>query len=88
MPSAIPATALQMRSTLRSDATLELSIEEVPVPQPGEDEVLVRVEASPINPSDMGMLFGPADLGTARVAGPADRPVVEGRPAPASRHQN
>jgi NADPH:quinone reductase-like Zn-dependent oxidoreductase len=77
MPSAIPATALQMRSTLRSDATLELSIEEVPVPQPGEDEVLVRVEASPINPSDMGMLFGPADLGTARVAGPADRPVVE-----------
>src|SRR5262245_2061350 len=76
MPSAIPATALQMRSTLRGDATLVLSLEEVPVPEPGADQVLVRIEASPLNPSDMGLLFGPADMGTARVSGSADRPVV------------
>ena len=76
MSSGIPATALQMRSTVRSDATLVLSLEEVPVPEPGPEEVLVRVEASPINPSDLGVLFGPADLGTLRAHGPADRPVV------------
>jgi NADPH2:quinone reductase len=76
MSSAIPATALQMRSTIRSDATLVLSLEEAPVPEPGPDQVLVRIEASPINPSDMGLLFGPADMSTARVRGPADRPVV------------
>ncbi len=76
MSTGIPATALQMRSTIRSDATLVLSLEEVPVPEPGPDQVLVRIEASPINPSDMGLLFGPADMSTARVRGPADRPVV------------
>ena len=76
MPSEIPTTALQMRSTIRSDATLVLSLEEVPVPEPGVDQVLVRVEAAPINPSDMGMLFGPADMSTARAGGSIDRPVV------------
>jgi NADPH2:quinone reductase len=76
MASGIPATALQIRSTLRSDATLVLSLEEVPVPEPGPDEVLVRVEASPINPSDLGLLLGPADPGTIRARGPAERPVV------------
>jgi NADPH2:quinone reductase len=76
MSSGIPATALQMRSTIRSDATLVLSLEEVPVPEPGPEQVLVRIEASPINPSDMGLLFGPADMSTARVRGPADRPVL------------
>ncbi len=76
MPSRIPTTGLQMRSTIRSDATLVLSLEEVPVAEPGVDQVLVRIEASPINPSDMGLLFGPADMSTARVRGPVDRPVV------------
>jgi NADPH:quinone reductase-like Zn-dependent oxidoreductase len=76
MASAIPATALQMRSTIRGDGTLVVALEEVPVPEPGADEVLVRIEAAPINPSDLGLLFGPADPSTARVRGPADRPVV------------
>ena len=70
------ATALQMRSNVRADAKLEISLAEVDVPEPGEDEVLVRVEASPINPSDLGLLFGPADMTTARVGGTEDRPVV------------
>ena len=43
MPPEIPAIGLQMRSLIRSDGTLELSLAEVPVPEPGEDEVLVRV---------------------------------------------
>jgi len=74
--SAVPSTALQMRSTIRNDATLVLALEEVPVPEPGADEVLVRVLAAPINPSDMGLLFGPADLTTLRAVGSSDRPVV------------
>jgi NADPH:quinone reductase-like Zn-dependent oxidoreductase len=48
----------------------------VPVPEPGADEVLVRIEATPINPSDLGLLFGAADLGAARVSGTAGRPVL------------
>jgi NADPH:quinone reductase-like Zn-dependent oxidoreductase len=86
MPPAIPATALQMQSTIRKDATLEISLALVEVPEPGDDRVLIRVEASPINPSDMGLLFGPADMGTARVGGSPDRPVVTAKvPAPLMR---
>lgn len=76
MPSESPARALQLRSTIRSDATLELALAEVPVPEPAADQVLIRVEASPINPSDLGLLFGPADMATAKQEGTHDRPVV------------
>ena len=69
-------TALQLRSLIRKDGTLELSLAEVPAPTPGPDEVVVRIEASPINPSDLGLLFGPADMSTAKASGTAERPVV------------
>ena len=62
-------TALQLRSTVKDDNTLELTLVDVPIPQPGPDEVLVRVEATPLNPSDLALLFGPADLSTIRVPG-------------------
>ncbi len=68
--------SLQLRSNVRSDGTLEITLAEVPVPEPGEGDVLVRVEASPINPSDLGLLFGPADMRTAKLSGTAARPVV------------
>ena len=48
----------------------------VPTPEPGDDEVVVRVEATPINPSDLGLLIGPADMSTAKVSGSKDAPVV------------
>ena len=76
MAPQIPTTGLQLRSTIRSDATLELSLAEIAVAEPGENDVLVRVEAAPINPSDMGLLFGPADMTTARGSGSAARPIV------------
>ncbi len=69
-------SSLQLRSNVRSDGKLEISLAEVPIPEPGEDEVLIRVEAAPINPSDLGLLFGPADMRTAKSAGTAERPVV------------
>jgi NADPH2:quinone reductase len=61
------STGKQIQSTVRADSTLRLSVESVPVPTPEDSEVIVRVEASPINPSDLGMLFGGADMSTARV---------------------
>jgi NADPH:quinone reductase len=69
-------TGLQLRSLVRRNGQLELSLVSVPVPDPSPDEVLVRIEASPLNPSDQGLLFGGADLSTAEYSGTADRPVV------------
>lgn len=72
-------TTLQIQSLLREDNTLEISLIEGQVPEPAADEVLVRVEAAPINPSDLGLLFGAADLSTVQVGGSEDRPVVTAR---------
>lgn len=68
--------SLQLRSLVKQDATLELSLLEVDVPEPGPDEVIVRIEATPLNPSDLALLFGPADMTTARLSGTPQRPVV------------
>ena len=76
MPAEIPAEALQLRSLVRADQTLELFLDMVPVSEPGPDEVVIRVEAAPLNPSDMGLLFGGADMAAAVASGSADRPVV------------
>ncbi len=69
-------TGLQLRSLVKEDNTLELSLVEMEFPQPGPDEVLVRVDATPINPSDLALLIGPADITTARAGGTAERPVI------------
>src|SRR6185437_882941 len=70
------ATGLQLRSLIKSSGELEVSLLDVPTPEPGPDEVVVRVEATPINPSDFGLLTGAADLATARVSGTKERPVI------------
>jgi NADPH:quinone reductase-like Zn-dependent oxidoreductase len=67
---------LQLRSLLKKSGELEISLLNVPTPEPGPDEVVVRVEATPINPSDLGLLIGPADMSTAKVSGTKDAPVV------------
>ena len=72
----MPTKGLQLRSLVTSDNTLELSLQEVEFPQPGPDEVLVKMEATPINPSDLALLIGPADMSTARVSGTPERPVL------------
>ena len=76
MTADLPNRALELRSLVTSHGTLELSLHDVPVPSPAGDEVLVRVEASPINPSDLGVLIAGADMSTATVAGTPERPVV------------
>ena len=74
--SEIPATALQLRSLITASGELELSLAEVAVGAPGAGEVLVRIEAAPINPSDLGLLVGAADMTTARATGTPTRPMV------------
>ena len=76
-------TSLQLRSLVKSSGELELSLAQVPVPQPGADEVLVRIEAAPINPSDLGLLLGPADIANAKVSGSGADAVVT---APVPQH--
>jgi len=69
-------TGLQLRSLIRNSGELEISLASVPTPEPGPDEVVVRVEASPINPSDLGLLVGAADMSTAKTSGTGDAAVV------------
>jgi NADPH:quinone reductase-like Zn-dependent oxidoreductase len=67
---------LQLRSLVKENAELELSLQTVDVPEPKDDEVMIRVEATPINPSDIGLLTGPADMRAAKASGTKTNPVV------------
>ncbi|KIZ34169.1 MULTISPECIES: zinc-binding dehydrogenase [Rhodopseudomonas] len=72
-------TGLQLRSLIKASGELEVSLTPVPIPEPGADEVLVRVEATPLNPSDLGLLFGAADMSTAKASGTAGAPVISAK---------
>jgi NADPH:quinone reductase len=71
-----PLTSLELRSLVTEQGTLELSLTDVPVLTPAPGQVRVRVEAAPINPSDLGVLFAGADMNAANVDGTPDRPTV------------
>jgi NADPH:quinone reductase len=72
-------SALQLRSLVKSTGELELSLTHVPVPVPAADEVVVRIEAAPINPSDLGLLLALADMTQAKAGGTKEQPVVTAR---------
>lgn len=69
-------TGRELRTTANEDGTLRLTLEDVTLDDPGADEVVVRVEAAPINPSDLGLLLGPADVSTLQAETVGDRPVL------------
>lgn len=69
-------TGLQLRSLIRKSGELEVSLAEVAIAEPAADEVIVRVEATPINPSDLGLLFGAGDMANAKASGTAQQPVI------------
>src|SRR6201996_4959034 len=69
-------TGLQLRSLIKKSGELEISLAQVAIPEPSADEVVVRIEASPINPSDLGLLIGAADMATAKASGSKDAPVI------------
>lgn len=82
----VPATGLQLRSLLTKEGVLEISLARVPVAEPAADEVVIRVDATPINPSDLGLLIGPADMSKATVSGSGEHIKVTAQmPTPAMR---
>ena len=74
--SADSKSGLQLRSLIKKSGELEISLQNVPTPEPSADEVVVRVEATPINPSDLGLLVGAADMSTAKASGIKEAPVI------------
>ncbi|HEX2539487.1 MAG TPA: zinc-binding dehydrogenase [Caldimonas sp.] len=79
MNPTVPRDGLQLRSLLKPDGELELSLVRTATPEPAADEVVLRVEATPINPSDIGLLFGAADLATLAVRGSGHEVVATAR---------
>ena len=71
-----PRSALALHSLVAADGQLTLSRGDVYVADPNDNEVVVRIEATPINPSDLGMLLAGADLATFEAAGNEERPVI------------
>jgi NADPH2:quinone reductase len=57
---------LELRSKSTTDGFLELFLQETPVPEPAADEIVIRIEAAPLNPSDIILLLGPADPSVVR----------------------
>lgn len=72
----LPATHLQMISTVTPDGELRMELAQKPLPVPGANEVLVRVEAAPINPSDQGVMFGWATMSAATSFGTGAETVL------------
>jgi NADPH:quinone reductase len=72
----LPATNLTMITLVKPDGQLEISLERRAMPVPKAHEVLVRVLATPINPSDLGLIVGGADVSTARASMRDGLPVI------------
>jgi NADPH2:quinone reductase len=76
---------LQLRSLIKKNGEMELSLVATPVPDPGPDEIVVRIEAAPINPSDLGLLLAAVDWKSPNVGGSASLPTVTAaKPIPAN----
>ena len=77
-------TSKEIRSTVTSDGDITISIVNVAMPIPKENEVLIKVEASPINPSDLALLTTfAADLDSLTVSGSGDNTVASMKVRPA-----
>ena len=76
---------LQMQSCVHENGTVECALVEIAVPEPAENEVLVQIEAAPINPSDLGLMFGAADLASARTTERDGQPSLLLEEPPAAR---
>ena len=74
--STLPEKGLQIRTLIKPEGELELSLAEVEIPTPGPTDIIIKVEATPINPSDLGLLVGAGDISTAVQSGTAERPVI------------
>ena len=69
-------SSLELRSKITSEARLELWLKKVTVPKPAADEVVVRIDAAPLNPSDIILLLGPADPASIQASGTPTHPTA------------
>ncbi|MBY8821531.1 NADH oxidase [Sphingomonas colocasiae] len=76
---------LELRSLVSAGGELRLHLRTMPVPPPADDEITVRIEASPVNPSDLGTLLGPVDLASLTRHGDGETAYVTGMIAPEHR---
>ena len=88
MSDTLPTHTLQLRTLVTEAGTVEMSLEEVPVPNPGPNQLLIRMEAAPINPSDMGLMFGGADPEAFAAGSSAGRPTASAPLPPAAMRAN
>lgn len=72
----VNSTYLQMLSTVTESGELRLELKEQETPTPNDDQVLVRIEATPINPSDLGVMFGFTDMSAATSSGSGSDTVL------------
>ncbi|MGB0908684.1 MAG: zinc-binding dehydrogenase [Maricaulaceae bacterium] len=79
----LPETYLQMLSTVTEGGELKMDLHEKPVPTPKADQVIVRIEATPINPSDHGVMFGWSDMSNASSSGSGKDTVLTAPVPPA-----
>ncbi len=77
MTESLPTSTRELRSTLEESGALSLTLGEADVASPGPDDVVVRIEAAPINPSDLGLLLAGADASGAKSIGTDKSPGVE-----------
>ena len=70
-------SGLQLRSLVKANGELELSLAEMVIPPPGPEEVVIRIEAAPVNPSDILLMLAGADVSTMRRAGAANEAVLD-----------
>ncbi|WP_158969921.1 zinc-binding dehydrogenase [Paraglaciecola sp. L3A3] len=67
---------IQLISTITEDNKLTLALQSIEMPKPSADEVVIRIEAAPLNPSDLGVMFSAADMSTATQTGTEQNPVI------------
>lgn len=67
---------IQLTSTISEDNKLTLALHNIEIPTPGADEVVIRIEAAPLNPSDLGVMFGAGDMSTATQSGTEQSPSI------------
>ncbi len=79
----IPTSNLTMLTLVKPEGQLEISLARLPMPEPKDHEVLVQVQAAPINPSDLGLLVGAADMSSARASERDGLPVITANVPPA-----
>lgn len=82
MESATPIHGRRISSTLGADGRLTIALVEAPVRQPGADDVVIKVEAAPINPSDLMSLLASCDPAAVAADGSADAPCVQAQLSP------